>query len=73
MAKPPKPDTTALGVWERMLLFCVGSSTDWQRAGITGETVTALLVRGLLARDGKGQLTLTDDGRAALRALLPGL
>ncbi len=73
MAKPPKPDTTALGVRERMLLFCVGSSTDWQRAGITGETVTALLVRGLLARDGKGQLTLTDDGRAALRALLPGL
>ena len=48
MAKPPKADTAALTVWERMLLFCVASSTDWQRAGVTSETVTALLVRGLL-------------------------
>lgn len=32
MAKPPKPDTTALTVRERMLLFCVGSGTDWQLA-----------------------------------------
>ncbi len=73
MAKPPKPDTTALGVRERMLLFCVASGTDWQRAGVTGETVTALVVRGLIVRDGKGRLALTDDGRAALRALLPGM
>jgi hypothetical protein len=75
MAKPPKttPDTTALGVRERMLLFCVASGTDWQRAGVTGETVTALIVRGLIVRDGKGRLALTDDGRAVLRALLPGL
>jgi hypothetical protein len=73
MAKSPTPDTTALGVRERMLLFCVGSGTDWQRAGITGETVTALVVRGLIVRDAKGRLTLTDDGRASLRALLPEL
>jgi hypothetical protein len=73
MAKSPTPDTTALGVRERMLLFCVGSGTDWQRAGITGETVTALVVRGLIMRDAKGRLTLTDDGRASLRALLPEL
>jgi hypothetical protein len=53
MAKSPTPDTTALGVRERMLLFCVGSGTDWQRAGITGETVTALVVRGLIMRDAK--------------------
>jgi hypothetical protein len=69
MAKPPTPDIGSLGVRERMLLFCVGSGTDWQRAGVTGETITALVVRGL----GRGHLTLTDDGRAALRALLPGL
>ena len=73
MAKQPTPDTTTLGVRERMLLFCVGSGTDWQRAGVTGETITALVVRGLIARDARGHLTLTDDGRAALRALLPGL
>ena len=58
---------------ERVLLFCVGSCTDWQRAGVTGETVTALVVRGLIVRDGKGRLALTNDGRAALRALLSEL
>jgi len=73
MAKPPIPDTTALGVRERMLLFCVASGTDWQRAGVTGETVTALVVKGLLSRDSVGRLILTEGGRAALRALLPGL
>jgi hypothetical protein len=26
-----------------------------------------------IVRDGRGRLALTDDGRAALRALLPGL
>jgi len=47
MAKPPKAtsDTAALVVRERMLLFCVGSGTHWQRAGVTGGTVTALIVR----------------------------
>jgi hypothetical protein len=38
MAKPSKLDTTSLGVRERVLLFCVGDGTDWQRAGVTGET-----------------------------------
>jgi hypothetical protein len=73
MAKPPKPEVPTLGVQERMLLFCVGSGTDWQRAGVTGEIVTALVVRGVIVRNGKGKLDLTEDGRAALRALLPGL
>jgi len=58
---------------ERMLLFCVASATDWQWAGIRGDTVTCLVVRGLLMRDERGRLTLTDRGRAALRALLPGV
>jgi hypothetical protein len=56
-----------------MLLFCIAISTDWQHAGVTGETITALVVRGLVMRDGRGRLVLTDDGRAALRALLPWL
>ena len=64
---------SALGMREHVLLFCIGSGTDWQRAGVTGETVTAMVVRGLLVRDAKGRLALTDDGRAALRALLPGV
>jgi hypothetical protein len=65
----PKPDIASLGVRERTLLFC----TDWQRAGVTGESITALVVRGFIVRDGRGRLALTDDGRAGLRALLPGL
>ncbi len=62
MAKRPTTDTTTLGVRERMLLFCIASGTDWQRAGVTGETVTALVVKGLLVRDSVGRLALTDDG-----------
>jgi hypothetical protein len=74
MAKLPTPDTTiALTVKERVLLFCAGSSTDWQRASVMSETVTALIVRGLIVRNATGRLTLTDRGREALRALLSGL
>jgi hypothetical protein len=72
MAKQPTPVIASLGVQERMLLFCVGRATDWRRAGLTGEAVTALIVRGLVVRDGRC-LALTVEGRAALRALLPGL
>jgi hypothetical protein len=35
--------------------------------------VTALVIKGLLMRDAKRHLTLTDNGRAALRAPLPDL
>ena len=73
MAKRPTPAAKALAVQERVLLFCVGSGTDWQRAGVTGETVTALIVTGFLVRDASGQLTLTDNGRAMLQSLLPDL
>jgi hypothetical protein len=69
MAKRPTPGSTALTARERTLLFCVDSGTDWRRVGITGETVTALIVKGLLVRDAEGRLALTDAGRAALRAL----
>ena len=54
MAKRPTPDITALTVRERMLLFCIGSETDWQRAGVTGETVTNMIVKGLIVRDALG-------------------
>ncbi len=43
MVKGSTPDIRALTVRERVLLFCVGSDTDWQRAGVTSEIVTALV------------------------------
>jgi hypothetical protein len=75
MAKPPKLDdpqeqAAALGIPERILLFCIASHTEWQRAGITGATATAMVVRGLIVRDAAGELTLTKQGRAVLAALL---
>jgi hypothetical protein len=73
MAKRPTPGTIAITARERTLLFCVSSGTDWQRVGITGETVTALIVKGLLRRDAAGRLALTDDGRATLQTLLRDL
>jgi hypothetical protein len=63
----------SLGVPERVLLFCVASYTDWQKAGITGATITAMVVKGLLERDAVGTLTLTDRGRAVLQAMLSEL
>jgi hypothetical protein len=72
MGRRPTSDIATLGVQERILLFCIASGTDWQRAGLTGESVTALIVKGLLLRDNR-QLVLTDGGRAALRTLLPEL
>ena len=44
-------------------MFCVASDTDWGHA-ITGTTVTAMIVRGLIQRDPVG------EGRAVQTALL---
>jgi hypothetical protein len=62
-----------LRISERLLLFCVASSTDWKRTGIPGEIVTTMVVKGLIERDNAGTLALTDWGRAVLRAMLPDL
>ncbi len=45
--KRPSQDPTAfdLTVGERVLLFCVASGTDWQRAGVPGETVIDMIAR----------------------------
>jgi hypothetical protein len=40
------------------------------QAGVTGATVTAMIVRGLVDRDSAARLVLTPDGRAVLKALL---
>jgi hypothetical protein len=44
---------------ERVLLFCVASGAEWERAGITGATVTAMIVRGLIERDAANRLALS--------------
>ena len=71
----PKPysaavQAAALSVPERVLLFCVASGTDWERAGITDTMVTATVIKGLIAREPTGGLYLTKEGRAVLAALL---
>jgi hypothetical protein len=69
-AKPTADAATALNTTERILPFCVASGTDWERAGISGGTVTTMVIRGMIERDAGGRLTLTPQGRAALDALL---
>jgi hypothetical protein len=34
-----------LSVSERVLLFCVASGTEWARAGVTGATATAMVIK----------------------------
>jgi hypothetical protein len=64
----------ALGVQERVLLFCLGSGTDWKQAGITLETVAGLVFNFVVTpRFPTYRLALTDRGRAALRELLRDL
>ncbi len=70
--KTKQESAPALTIPERILLFCVASGTDWERAGITGATVTTMVVRGLIGRDAGNRLTLTDQGRTALDELLSG-
>jgi hypothetical protein len=60
-------------VAERVPLFCVASNTDWKHSAIPGEIVTTMVVKGLIDRDAGGALSLTDRGRAVLRAMLPDL
>jgi hypothetical protein len=58
---PPPPTFQS----QSALLFCVASGTEWQRAGITGTTVTAMIVSGLIERDAGNRLTLTEGARRA--------
>jgi hypothetical protein len=59
-----------LSMSERILLFCIDSGTEWAQAGVTGTTVTAMVIRDLVDRDAAARLVLTPDGRAVLDALL---
>jgi hypothetical protein len=66
------PSRTELSIPERILLFCVASGTEWESppAGVTGATVTVLVVRGLIERDADGRLVLTKQGRGVLDAMI---
>jgi hypothetical protein len=70
LTKMPAEAAAGLTVRERVLLFCAASGTDWQHAGIPGETVTTMMVKGFINRDPAGEIVLTDSGRAVLRAML---
>ena len=72
MAKLTLPSAHAarLSVQERVLLLCIASGTDWQRAGVPGEIVTSMIVKGLLVRGAVGQLELTDRGRVTAQAMV---
>jgi hypothetical protein len=72
MAKRPTPELIAeeLTATERVLLFCIGSDTDWQKAGVTHATAQQMMIRGLIKRQAAHRYTLTDQGRAVLEALM---
>jgi hypothetical protein len=70
MKDPSNIVAADLSTPERVLLFCLASGTEWAEAGVTGATVTAMIVRGLVDRDSAARLVLTSDGRAVLDALL---
>ena len=48
MAKSPTVESIAaeLTVPERVLLFCLASDTDWQKAGVTHATAQHVMVGG---------------------------
>jgi hypothetical protein len=73
MPARPSPAKIAsdLRVPERIMLFCLASGTDWERAGVTHATAQQLLVRGLIDRNqSAGRFKLTALGRAVFDALL---
>jgi hypothetical protein len=67
----PQSIAAELTVPERILLFCLASDTDWQKAGVTHAVAQHMLVRGLIERDHAAtRYALTDQRRAVLGALL---
>ena len=67
----PTTHTITAAVPERMLLFCLASDTDWQKAGVTHATAQHMMIRNLIARDHTARrFVLTEQGRATLAALL---
>jgi hypothetical protein len=61
-----------LSVLERVLLFCLASGTEWAQAGVTGAVTTMMLVRGLIERDRRGGLKMTQRGDEVFKVLIGG-
>src|SRR5260370_629113 len=66
---PQKPTAPDLTVRERVLLFCVASRTDWQKAGVPGETIIEMIEKGLVVDHALDWLALTASGCAVLISL----
>ena len=62
--------TETLTVQERVLLFCLATSTPWQKAGVTERTVLNMVIKGMVDRQPGAHLLVTRQGREALAALL---
>jgi hypothetical protein len=62
-ARKPEAIAATLSVPERILLFCIASDTDWQKATVTGETVTVMVVKGLVERDAAGYESVLSKQR----------
>jgi hypothetical protein len=56
----------ALSVPEHMLLFCIASDTDWQKAGITGATISAA---GFLSDEFETEILLSKNALVFLHSL----
>ena len=66
-----EPTASDLTVRARILLFCIASRIDWQKAGVPGETVIDMIEKGLIVDHPFDRLALTMRGRAVHKAMLP--
>ena len=67
MEKP----TTKLSAQDRVILFCVATGIDYGSVGIIDHAMQSMAIRGFIAHNREsGAYTLTDSGRATLRAIL---
>ncbi|HEY7665856.1 MAG TPA: hypothetical protein VH934_22280 [Xanthobacteraceae bacterium] len=63
--------TTKLNAQDRVILFCTATGIDHAAVGILAHAMQSMAIRGFIAHDrDSGAYTLTDSGRAALRAML---
>lgn len=61
----------ALGVQERVLLFCLASGTDWKQAGVTYKTLAGMMGWPLYVQE-NGRIEMTSVRHLALTRTWPG-
>jgi hypothetical protein len=65
--------TTTLSAHDRVILFCVATGIDHGSVHVTAHAMQSMAIRGFIAHNREsGAYTLTDSGRATLRAILEG-